>query len=84
MRVPTPNYLSSFQLRTQPTAFQRQLMKLVAREPRSLHQATAELQRTLLRLAIRNNTDRGTVNLSAVARELRVQRHTLYRLLRRS
>lgn len=80
---PKPAYLSSIRLDTRPTAFQRKLMRLLSRYPRGLHEATCDLHRVMLRIAVERNSHNGVPNLSAIAREFGIQRHTLYRLLRR-
>ena len=77
------SWLSKVQLRTKPSPLERRLMRLLSGSPLGLHAATDELHKAMLRLATRENSPRGVMNISAVARTLGIQRHTLYRLLRR-
>lgn len=58
-----------------------QLLKRMTLRP-GLRDATLELQRGMVRLALARNTTRGQYNLSAVARELGIRRGMLYKLLK--
>ena len=62
---------------------ERKLMRIVERERQGLRAVERELQRAMLRVAFEESQTDGRDNVSAAARTLGIQRHTLYRLLRK-